>query len=268
MSRQFRTILSAVDFDNNSFEALATAANLARCMNATLFVLHILKPSRPPVTQADVDACVAEERSARDRLSAACHEVLDGLSHEFLTRTGDPAITIIRAEEELKADLVVLATHVGRDRPKSFPGSVAERVVRESICPVVTVRPSAYGDPDAVGTHMTAAPLTTSPEATVLHVRQMMIKHRVRSLPVLENAKVVGIVTERDLASGDMPDSTTIGLMMTRDVISISPRASLQEAGRLLFECEVNALPVVDEERLVGVITRSDVLKAFAHIEA
>lgn len=50
-------------------------------------------------------------------------------------------------------------------------------------------------------------------------------------------------------------------------MVAVSPRTSLQEAARQLLECEVDGLPVIDERKLVGVITRSDVLKVFAEVE-
>jgi len=77
--------------------------------------------------------------------------------------------------------------------------------------------------------------------------------------------EVAGIVTDRDIFNDTTPD-TTIGLLMTREVIAVSPRTSLQEAARLLLECEVNGLPVVDNRKLVGVITTSDILKVFADV--
>jgi CBS domain-containing protein/nucleotide-binding universal stress UspA family protein len=263
----FAKILSPIDFDENSLEALHTTAALARLAGATVFLLHVIPAAAPALTAALVDACVAEEQAARERLAEIAHTHLDGIRFELLTRSGDPAIGIVRTAEEVNADLVVIATHGAHRRPRAFPGSVAERVVRESICPVMTVRPSAAGDPDAVGSHMTPNPLTASPNLSVDAVRQMMTRNRVRSLPVLENDKVVGIVSDRDLAfSGATPD-TTIGMLMTREVVAVSPRTSIQEAARLLFECEVEGLPVVEKETFVGFVTRSDVLKAFSGLE-
>lgn len=264
MSQSFRTILSPVGFDENSLKALQTAGELARLAGATVFVLHVIAPS---LGHVPVDASVAKERATKERLMGVCHDLLGNLRYEALTRTGDPAIAIIRAEEELHADLVVIATHASHQKPRTFPGSVAERVVRESICPVVTVRPSASGDPDAVGTHMTPAPLTTSPDTTVARVQQMMARDRCRWLPVLESGELVGIVTDRDIAFSDTTPDTTIGLLMTREVTAVSPRTSLQEAARLLLECDVDGLPVLDNGKLVGIITRSDILKVFAEVE-
>lgn len=263
----FERILSPIDFDDNSLEALRTAASLARLAGATVFILHIVPSAAPALTTALVDACVAEEQAARDRLAEIARTQLDGIGFEVLTRTGDPAIGIVRAAEEVNAELVVIAAHGAHRRSRTSFGSVAERVVRESICPVMTVRPSAAGDADAVGSHMTPNPVTASPNLSVEAVRQVMARNRVRTLPVLENDKVAGILSDRDIAFSDATPDTAIGMLMTRDVVAVSPRTSLQEAARLLFECEIDGLPVVDKEKFVGFITRSDILKAFSGLE-
>lgn len=268
MASKFQSILSPIDFDASSLQALQTAAELARLANATVFLLHVIPTTGAAPTTALVDACAAEERACKERLREIAQTHLGGIRFEPLTRTGDPAIGIVRAEEEIGADLVVIAAHGNHRRLRAFPGSVAERVVRESICPVMTVRPSAAGEPDAVGSHMTPQALTASANMTVDAVQQVMIRNRVRSLPVLENDHVVGIVTDRDLASSDATPGTSIGMLMTREVVAVSPRTSIQEAARLLFECEVEGLPVVDKEKFVGFITRSDILKAFSGLES
>lgn len=247
MPQSFQTILSPVDFDENSLRALHTAGELARLAGATVLVLHVLTPPSSRPTPAQLDACVADEQLAKERLAEICRDHLADLRYQIVTRTGDPAICIVRAAEELKADLVVIATHASHRKPKPFPGSVAERIIRESICPVVTVRPSASGDPDAVGAHMTPVPATLSPDTTVARVRQMLAQDRLRWFPVVAGGEVVGIVSDRDLASCDATPETAVGVLMTREVVAISPRTSLQEAARQLFECEVDGLPVIDD---------------------
>jgi CBS domain-containing protein/nucleotide-binding universal stress UspA family protein len=266
MDQVFRTILSPVDFDDNSVRALESAAALARLAEAKIFVLHVTSNTRSGLTRAALDARLAGERETGERLRDICQNRLGNLEHEVLTRTGDPAIAIIRTAEELNADVIVIATHAARRGPKAFAGSVAERVIRESICPVLSVRPTALGDPDAVGVHMTPGPVTISPETPVTLMRQMMARNRLRCMPVLENEKLVGIVTDRDLAFSDAAPTTTAGLLMTRDLVTVSPRTSIQEAARLLVECEIDALPVLENQRLVGIVTRADILKAFSDI--
>lgn len=266
MTNAFRTILSPVDFDDNSLRALQTSAELARLTGAKILVLHVLSPARPGLTRSELDVYLAGEQEAGERLKAICQNHFGDVRYEVLTRTGDPAIAIIRAAEELTADLVVIATHAARRRPGAFTGSVAERVIRESICPVVSVRPSAAGDPDAVGLHMTPGPVMISPNTTVALVRQMMARTRLRCIPVLENDKLVGMITDRDIAFSDATPSTTVGLLMTRDLVMVGPKTSIQEAARLLVECEIDALPVVEDQKVLGIITRSDILKVFTDL--
>lgn len=267
MPQSFRTILSAVDFDENSMAAMETAAEIARLAGASVHVLHVLTVAGTP-TSREIDKLPANEAASKERLEGFCAKPLAGIAHEVHIRTGDAAIAIIRAAEELKADLIVIAVHASRGDPRPFAGSVAERVVREATCPVVTVRPRASGDPEAVGSHMTAAPLTASPGMTVARVRLIMIEGHVRSIPVVEEGKLVGMVTDRDIAFSDSTPDTTVGILMTREVIGVSPRSSIQEAARVLLECEVEGLPVIEDGKLVGIITRSDILKTFAGVES
>jgi nucleotide-binding universal stress UspA family protein len=65
---------------------------------------------------------------------------LRGVKYELLTHIGDPAATILRAQKMLAADVVVMATHGRRGFSRVLLGSTAEMVLRESTCPVLTVR--------------------------------------------------------------------------------------------------------------------------------
>jgi len=153
-----------------------------------------------------------------------CHDHLDDLRYEVLTRTGDyhcPCRGGTRSRPRRDRDSRL------PQQAEVFPGNVAERVVRESIGSVASVRPSASGDPDAVGSHMKMAPLTTSADTSVARARQLMARDHVRWVRVVEGSEVVGIVTDRDLAFNDATGDTTIRLLMTSEVIAVSPRTSL-----------------------------------------
>ena len=96
---------------------------------------------RESFTESDAEAWV--EREAKQRLAAEAHDVLDGaVAYRMLTRVGDPTSEILRAEKELGVDLVVMATHGRKGVWRVALGSVAEKVVRSSICPVLTTRPA------------------------------------------------------------------------------------------------------------------------------
>jgi acetoin utilization protein AcuB len=104
--------------------------------------------------------------------------------------------------------------------------------------------------------------------------RQLMAKHRINQLPVLENDTLVGIVTDRDIRDA-YPTSMLIGRpkeidafaqsytveeVMTHDIFTVRPETPLATAVSLLRRHRIGSLPVVRNKQLVGIITRSDIL--------
>ena len=104
--------------------------------------------------------------------------------------------------------------------------------------------------------------------------RQLMAKHRVNQLPVLENEKLVGIVTDRDIRDAyptsmminrgkeidRFADSVTVEEVMSHDVMVVRPDMSLAAAVSLLRRHRIGSLPVMKSGKLVGIITRSNIL--------
>jgi universal stress protein A len=135
-------ILCALDFDLYSLGALDFAHDLVRDIGGTLYVLHVV----PSVATLMVLAPLLVDRTrhfARIRLEEVARESLSGVDYCLLLRAGHPADQVLAAAAELHAKMIVLATH-GHDPASHVSlGSVAERVIRESPCPVVTIgRPS------------------------------------------------------------------------------------------------------------------------------
>jgi nucleotide-binding universal stress UspA family protein len=131
-------ILCAVDFDVNSLVALDLACDLVRDNGGTLYVLHVV----PSVAPLLVLAPLLVERTrhfARMRLDEIARESLSEVDYHLLLRTGHPADQIIAAAAELNARMVVLATHGRATVPQVSLGRVAERVIRGSPCPVLTI---------------------------------------------------------------------------------------------------------------------------------
>ncbi len=83
---------------------------------------------------------------------------------------------------------------------------------------------------------------------------------KVSALPVLKKGKdeLVGIIRLRDLFEN--PDETQLGMLVNRDVITVSPDQSLEEAARIMLESNVRRLPVTEDGKLVGIITVRDIL--------
>mgnify|MGYP000194268338 CR=1 FL=1 len=131
-----------------------------------------------------------------------------------------------------------------------------------------------------VKNRMTANPYTVSPDATIAEALDLMRKNNIRRLPVVKNGKLVGIVTEREMMEITPSKATTLSIfelnyllaktkvsaVMTKEVITVSPDALLEEAAVLMRDNRVGALPVVDNGKLVGIITETNIFDAFVDL--
>jgi acetoin utilization protein AcuB len=127
---------------------------------------------------------------------------------------------------------------------------------------------------------MTPSPITIGPNTPVLEARQLMIQKRIRHLLVAEAGKLLGIVTDRDIRLNLPSPATSLSVWevnyllarmtvesaMTTSVVVISPRHDAKEAASLMLDHKIGALPVVDGGRLVGIITETDLLRAFVKL--
>ena len=150
--------------------------------------------------------------------------------------------------------------------------------------------------PDRISEIMDSHPVTVAPDASVEEVVAALQKHELPGLPVVDaDGQLVGIVTEADMVlpddQGDLHIPHYVNLfggtvflesldrfeerlrkafasnaadMMSRDPDTVAPDTSVRDAARLIHESGHNRLPVVEDGRLVGVVTRLDVLGALA----
>jgi acetoin utilization protein AcuB len=131
---------------------------------------------------------------------------------------------------------------------------------------------------------MKAPVYSIKPRDTIAHARALLEEHRINQLPVVVKGAVVGIITDRDLrdafpsvfdASGFQgdsrkptrdPEQVTVEEVMTEKVLTLAPDAPLGEAAQLMRRERVGAVPVVEGDHLVGIVTRSDILLAFVRL--
>ncbi len=144
---------------------------------------------------------------------------------------------------------------------------VTERVSedRKELVGIITVLDAALAVADArfgevspsrirVSEVMTSPVVTISPDATVDQALHTMLSHGISGLPVLDGDRLVGIVTKTDLL--ELVESEDyVALHMTKNPITVSAGSSLLHARRLMFEEGAKILPVVERERLVGLLT-------------
>ncbi len=144
MVPMFRTILSPVDFNDNSLPALNYAAVFAQQFEARSYLLHVVQTDAGHLRQELQHITKNEwlaESIATDRLKRIALDKLgERIRYEVLVRTGEPVQSILDTAIDIEADLIVMATHGRSGLSHFFLGSVTERVVREASCPVFTIR--------------------------------------------------------------------------------------------------------------------------------
>ena len=129
---------------------------------------------------------------------------------------------------------------------------------------------------------MTVNPLTITKQTTIAAALQLMRDKKVRRLPVMEGEKLIGIVTDRDLSEVSPSPATSLSMfelnyllakstigdsaMKKQKLLTISPDAFIEEAALIMRDNKVGGLPVLDNGKLVGIITETNIFDAFIDI--
>ena len=114
---------------------------------------------------------------------------------------------------------------------------------------------------------MTSNPSTVEPDKTVVDAARIMKQEDAGVVPVTENGRLTGMVTDRDIAirvvaEGRDPQSTPVREVASKDLVTVDPQQDLDEALRLMAQHQVRRLPVVEEDgRLVGIVAQADVAR-------
>jgi CBS domain-containing protein len=111
---------------------------------------------------------------------------------------------------------------------------------------------------------MTEDPRTIGASASVVEAARLMREEHIGSLPVTEDERLVGMITDRDIttrvvAESAVPETTSVGDVYSRDLISVEPNNDLEEALQLMARHQVRRLPVVENGRLVGIVAQADI---------
>ena len=127
-----------------------------------------------------------------------------------------------------------------------------------------------------VGDYMTPNPITISKKTGIFEALQIMKNYKIRQLPVVSEGKLAGLVTEKDLLTVSPSTTTslsvhelsyllakmTVAEVMVKNPLTATPKTTIDEAAMIMREHKVNSLPVVDGDKLVGIITVTDIFDA------
>ncbi len=131
-----------------------------------------------------------------------------------------------------------------------------------------------------VKNRMTTEVITLNPDQTLLKAMTLIQQKGIRHLPVVQGDKVVGMVTEFDVRKAGASDSSTlsvfelnylldqikVGSFMSKKLITVSPEEPIEVAAKKIYDHKIGALPVVEKDRLIGLITSSDILETFIEV--
>lgn len=126
---------------------------------------------------------------------------------------------------------------------------------------------------------MTPHPVTISPTTTLPQAQQLMMEKNIRRLPVVWQEKVVGILTLGDIREARPSDVNLLSVyelnlvldhllvkaIMTPHPVCISPDATIGEAAQILLDHKFGGLPVIENDRLIGIITEADFCRLLVH---
>ena len=130
-----------------------------------------------------------------------------------------------------------------------------------------------------VGSVMTKSPVSVKPSDSLLSATRTLKEKGFKHLPVLDGSgKLVGVVTDRDLKRASASDATTLEVhellylldkvkieqVMTRKALSVPPTETVQGAAKLMVERKIGCLPVVENGKLTGIVTKDDLLRVLS----
>jgi acetoin utilization protein AcuB len=114
---------------------------------------------------------------------------------------------------------------------------------------------------------MIADPITISASASISDAIELMKVNRIRHLPVVDHRdRLEGFLTLADLKQGLIPSmvgNLTLRDLMIQNPITVSPDDDVETAARIIYHHKIGGMPVVEEDRLLGIITESDILRTF-----
>jgi acetoin utilization protein AcuB len=131
-----------------------------------------------------------------------------------------------------------------------------------------------------VGERMSHPVISIPPDMPIVDALNMMKRERIRRTPVVKDGKLIGIVSDKDLLNASPSPATSLSVwemnyllskitvrdVMTKDVLTVTEDTPIEEAARIMSDNKIGGLPVMRRDRVVGIITETDLFKIFLEI--
>jgi tRNA nucleotidyltransferase (CCA-adding enzyme) len=212
-------------------------------------------------------SCVAYKNYV-ENLAFITHKLFDLVEADAIfTASSFEGVTYFvgRSLDERLVDSAKILSHFGGGGHKTAAAAKIKGELEPNIAymRLLKVCQEEIIPPPTVSTIMSRPVKTIDPHMPVRQAKHILERYGHGGLPVVNNNKLIGIITRRDLDKAQSAFSDApIKRFMTTDVLTIEASASIVEARRLMMKGSVGRLPVLSEGKLVGIVTRSDVLKA------
>lgn len=291
-------VLVPLDGSSLAEEAIETALHLLADTREPLqlHLLHVLGDGEEPAQWETYLRAVAARVTQK------------GVPTTWSIVPGDSVAETIAAEAASRqAGLIAMGTHGMSGVRRVLLGSTAEHVLHLTTVPLLLHRPAAVGraleerpsarQPLQVRDIMTSNPITVGPDATLDEVAQLMLQHQIGAIPVVDaDGRLLGIIREEDFLAQERPipfsafraphlfghwvgdrgleeiyaeaRRLTAGKVAHVPEVVVTEDTTLTQLAQLMTEHDVRHVPVVRDGKLVGIVTRHDVLKAVAQRSA
>ncbi len=266
------TIVVGVDYSPHADAALRAASALASELQAACVAVHVI-PGEAGERDPNNIWGSGEDAGQREAERLAAHvTALLGTEARVsaVALRGNVSDALLALASERQAALLAVGrigtSPAGEDRI----GAVAHQIQIAAPCPVLVCGPAAAEVAVAappvtalrVDAIMRPAPVTVAQGETLAHVERLMQQHGIHQLPVVEAERLIGIVSRHDLATqAGYLERSKVDAVMTQRPVTVSPQATLLEVAERLIEEDVNSLPVVQDGKLVGIVSKTDLLQ-------
>jgi nucleotide-binding universal stress UspA family protein/CBS-domain-containing membrane protein len=281
-----KRLLVGLDGSPLGQRALEAALEIARPWGASVHGLSVVEGEPPAATQGREQA--RSDYLTQVQVAAGEQALVAGVSFKADMRDGYAAGVLVSQAQREEIDLIVVGA-TGHERPWSpTAGGTARKVANEAPCGVLVVRPPVLAR--KVRDVMTRDVASVAETAPLAEAVELLVRRDIKAVPVVDGGqRVVGIITggdllsrgqlglrlsvQRDLSQEEFAEQVralesagqTVRAVMTPNPLKVGPETAIDKAIHLMVSHSLKRLPVVnDQGRLVGILSRADVLRQLA----